>query len=169
MSVYPTYVGGQRLTAALLTSALPMYAVKDSSTTIISDSTLNDDPDLFLTVEADAVYFLDFHFIVLGGTTGDFKMQFDGPSGTTGTWGAFALDTTAGAITGPQTNIRTPMGSPRSYGTVSSATGQVILGHGLVRVDATAGTFKLSWSQDTSTATDTVLVNDSWISLRRIS
>jgi hypothetical protein len=169
MSVYPTFVGGQRLTAALLTSILTLHAHKDSSTTIISDSSLNDDPDLFVTVEANAIYVLEFFFIVLGGTTGDFKMQFDGPTGTTGTWGAYALDTTAAAVAGATNVIRTPIGSPRSYGTVSSASGQVLIGRGLVRTDATAGTFKLSWSQDTSTATDTTLVDNSYIELRRVA
>lgn len=169
MSVYPTFVGGQRLTASLLTSMLPLHAQKDSDTTIISDSTLNDDPDLFVTVEANAVYVLDFFLIVLGGTTGDFKMQFDGPTGSTGTWGAYALDTTAAAVAGATNVIRTTLANPRSYGTVSSASGQVLIGRGLVRTDATAGTFKLSWSQDTSTATDTVLVTNSWIELRRVA
>lgn len=173
MSVYPTFVGGQRLTAALLTSMLPLHAHKDSDTTIISDSTLNDDPDLFVTVEANAVYRLDFHLITLGNATGDFKMQFDGPTGTTGTWGAYALatgaTTQAGNADSGKEVIRTTIGSPRSYGTVSTGSGQIILGMGLVRTDATAGTFKLSWSQDTSTATNTVLVSNSFIELRRVA
>lgn len=168
---YPTYVGGMRLTAALLTAAQPRLVRKDADTTIISDSTLNDDPDLFLSVEANAIYRLQFYLKVTGNTTGDFKMQLTGPSGSTGSFGAYGLDTTATATGGAGATpefIRTTLNNPRSYGTTSTASPQVILGTGLVRIDATAGTLQLQWSQDTSTATNTILQQDSWMELHRI-
>lgn len=166
---YPTYLAGQRLTADLLTKAQPLFAYKDGDTTIISDSTLNDDPDLFVTVEALAVYKLTSYFKVLGGTTGDIKFQWNTPSADgSGSWGAYGLDSGAAGVSGATRVLRVTMDASITYGTVSSGSGQVLIGSGLVRTSS-AGTFKLSWAQDTSTATDTVLQSDSWMELLRVA
>lgn len=170
---YPTFLAGQRLTADLLTKSQPLFAYKDGDTTIISDSTLNDDPDLFLTVEALAVYRLTAYFKVLGGTTGDIKFQFNTPSADgSGSWGSHGLSVASTSESTIGTTAvrsqRFTMDSSGSFGTVSSATGQAMDVSGILRTSS-AGTFQLSWAQDTSTATDTVLQSDSWIELLRVA
>ena len=167
---YPTFLAGQRLTADLLTKSQPLFAYKDGDTSIISSSTLADDPDLQLTVEALAVYEFTGFLKVLGNTTGDFKVQFNTPSADgSGSWGTHGLSTAAAAETDANRTQRFVMDAAASFGTVSTATGQAFDIAGILRTSS-AGTFKMSWAQDTSTGTAATIVQpDSWIKLQRVA
>ncbi len=166
---YPTITAGDRATADLLNSMLPLFAYKDANTARTSTTTLADDPDLVIAVEAVAIYKLTASLRVLGAAAGDFKMQFNTPGATgSGSWGAYMLSLAAATVDDTKNSIRTTMDNPRSIGTVSTSSGQAILIQGLVRT-STAGNFTLSWAQDTSSATATTLEADSWVELKRVA
>ena len=169
MSVYPVISAGQRGMASVLTAMQTQTAWKDGDTTIQSDSSLNDDPDLVLPVEANANYVIYGYLKYLGSTVGDFKYQLTGPTGATGSWGAYQLGP-LGATTSQDAkeSLRTTIGAPRSVPSVSTGSGQVIMITGFLRISSTAGNLVVQWSQDTSTAADTTLQSDSFIQLQRV-
>jgi hypothetical protein len=168
MSVYPTLLAGQRITADLLNSMLPIHAAKSADTSRASTTTITADPELQVPVEANADYI--FHALIRysGSTAGDMSVIFTSPSGSTGVWGGNLYETTATLATDPQIATRTPLNSQRDIGCISSSVSMILRISGRIRMGSTAGTFSFDWAQVTSNATATIVSTDSWLMLRRI-
>lgn len=166
--VYPTILAGQKLTASLLSSMQPLWAGKTASTSRSSTTTATADPELALTVEANAEYAFSAFIRYSGGQTGDLKCTFTGPSGSSGSWGARTMSTTATAATDSSEAIRTPNGTTKAIGNISTSVPQTFNVMGRLITSSTSGTFSFDWAQNTSDATATVIEADSYMTLIRV-
>lgn len=167
--VYPTILAGRRLTGSLLTSMLPLPAAKTATTARASTTTATADPELQVSVEANAEYVFHAYIRYSGDTAGDLKCAFTGPSGSSGSWGARTMDAAATTATGNSQAVRTPIGTTKSIGCISTSVPQTFNVEGRLITGGTAGTFSFDWAQDTSNATGTGIEADSWFILHRIA
>ncbi len=168
MSQYPSIAAGQRVTAALLLSMLPLEAVKPAVTARTSTTTLAVDPDLALTIPRAGTWSFDVWLNYTGGTLGssDLKlsMQYSGTS-SFGVWGVNGINTTATSqITANGNAVGT---NTLTVGT-SGGTFYTADIHGQITV-STTGTLALYWAQNTSSATATNLRQGSYLRLKQIS
>ncbi|MFD1055428.1 hypothetical protein [Terrabacter terrigena] len=158
----------------LLTSSdLNTYCVnsiaarKTSNFSQASTVTIVDDNHLFATVAANSVYqFQSLLKYTSASATPGITYAWQGPAGATLSYRTIGL--VVGATS--QSNIATvpsSLGSTVSLGTLAGATEYIDM-HGLLVVGGTGGTFKLQWAQQTSSATQTSLLQDSFFVLRRI-
>ncbi|MFJ4617431.1 hypothetical protein [Streptomyces sp. NPDC088812] len=170
MAVWPNLYAGQRATADLLTSMLPLHAAKASSTSRASTTTISADPDLQLPVEANAQYLIHFYFRISGNAAGDMDIQLTTPAGCTGSYSVTGRLAGASAGDGDaRTSTRTTFNVETLYSTPSTAAAQANHGAGRLITGATAGTLSVDWAQNVSNATASVMESDSWMELRRIA
>lgn len=170
MSTYPTIYAGQRITAALLASMLPLEAVKTGSTSRASTTTVSADPELQLTVAAGADYVGHFYFRISGDPAGDMDVKFTTPGGgsDSGSWGGYHLNA-GSADGGTGTTVRHALNAEITLSTPSAGTAQVVTGDFRLTIGATGGTFSIDWAQNVSNATGSVMERDSFITLKRVS
>lgn len=169
MSQYPVLYAGQRFTAAVAASMLPLDAAKTASTSRASTTTTSADPDLQITVAASAEYVLEAYIRYSGFNGGDLKFRFTAPGTPNGSAGARTMELADTAATDASSALRLPFNADKSIGCISTTTAQVIQFRGRLITSSTAGTFSFDWAQDTSNATATIIEADSWMSLRRIA
>jgi len=169
VSQFPQIFAGDLLDADLLMSMLPISARKSVSTSRASTTTATADPELQVQTAANAEYGFAAYIRYSGGQTGDFKCTFTGPSGSSGSWGARTMSTTAAAATDASDAIRTPLGTTKAIGNISTTAGQIINVQGRLITSSTAGTFSFDWAQNTSDATATLVEADSFFILWRMA
>jgi hypothetical protein len=178
VATYPSIAAGQRITAALLTSMLPDVKIKAANEQLISNTTLQNDDELFLSVETNATYRVT---LVLYAQTaasdiaGDIKFAFTFPSGSTlhftGT-GPNNADLSSGGSTNANgewiARMSATSGSSNiPYGMSGSAIG-IILQATLI-TSSTAGTLQLQWAQNASDPDALTVLAGSSIEARRVA
>lgn len=133
-------------------------------------STLSADPDLVLPVAANAVYELTAAFLIHSSdpAAGDFKFQFTAPAGcvllgTAVGYTASATVNTNVVATGFTLNTVPSFG----IGVATAEPWNPIQIQGCLNTGSTAGNFTLTWAQNTTSATITRLMTNSYINLRR--
>lgn len=182
---YPQPLAGQKITASLLRSMLPLFARKTSDTSRAATTTATADPHLQFEVEANAVYALDGWIKYDGPTAADLNLDFSAPTGTLGEWVGYGVghspvvsfNTTPAIVSDSQQARGYPLRvetnditSARSFGCLGTAgTPLSMVIYGTVRVGSTAGTYSLDWAQFASDATAVTLYTDSWLRLQRIA
>lgn len=182
---YPTPVAGQRITASLLRSMLPMVARKTADTARAATTTATADPHLQFEVEANAVYVMDGWIKYDGPTAADLNLDFSAPSGTLGEWVAYGIghspvvsfNVTPAIVSDSQQARGYPIRvetnditSARSYGCLGTAGTPLSLPlFGTIRIGTTAGTYSMDWAQFVSDATPVTVYTDSWLRLQRIA
>lgn len=169
MSKYPAIYAGQRATADLLNSMLTDVAVKTSSTSRASTTTISADPELSLSVEASAEYIFECYWRVSGVAAGGIDIQVSVPTGTTGSYSPAARLAADQSDSGTRSSTRVSFNVETEYATPSTSAAQILQGYGRVIVGSTAGTLSIDWAQNASNVTATVFESDSWIRLTRIS
>lgn len=149
---------GHAVTAAewkvLLSLVQPLYVRKAANESVLSSTALQDDDELFLTVEASAVYEILTLVNYSSGTTEDFKYDFTGPAGSDFFYAPNSGD--------PADNDQFTL---TNYGLATFGTGvstngdslaaanpHVMYPYGLLRTSVTAGTFRFRFAQNTSGA-----------------
>jgi hypothetical protein len=145
-----------------------LFARKTADETITSNATLQDDNDLFVTVEANAIY----HTLVLvkevSQATDDFKTGFTGPSGYSFSGEARAPrgDAAGNAEVGGW-----DIGAGAHGIAFGGAAGFNLPVHleGILITAGTAGTFRLQWAQSSASASGTTVRAGSFMILRRVS
>lgn len=166
---YPDVLAGDFVTAGLLTSLMPLEALKTSDEPR-TNATLAADSELTISVEANAKYQLTGYIIysqalAASGTTG-ITIGWSGPSGATLQW-------TSGGTSGPTATttqdvtsqgISGTRGLPSNLGTRMTA-----IPFGTLVTAGVAGTFSLRWAQVATNATATYVHADSWMRLRRVA
>lgn len=171
--VYPALYAGQRFTAGVATSMLPLEALKTATTDRASTTTVTADPELVIAVEANAEYILTGYLRISGTTTPKMDIQISVPSGTTGGYSCTRLSTSATADSGDANEVRTStritFDTETTFNTISTTAHQVLQISGRVIVGGTAGNLSIDWAQNVSNATACSMHSDSWISLRRVS
>ncbi|MFD4257709.1 hypothetical protein ACFWR9_08755 [Streptomyces sp. NPDC058534] len=169
MSQYPILYAGRRLQSGLLSSMLPTEAYKRSTLTRTATTTTADDPDLQFTLEANAIYFVEFFVHYQAPSAELIKTTWSVPSAAVGlrsAWGA-----ASGVVSGD------PSGDGRwgihaftttcTYGTRSSASQTMLVETGQVET-TTAGTVAFQWAQATSGLTGVQVCSGSYGRAKRL-
>lgn len=169
---YPAFRAGQKVSGELLASMLPRTARKVTDSTMTS-TTVASDPELSLTVEANAVYEMN-GLIYCNNTTSvsDIVIDFDAPSGTDGTWSGVgrAVNVVSGTDSGDAKLIGSAITASRSFGTNDAGAGAptIVQLTSTLIVGSTAGSYTVQYALLNAGGTLTVY-SDSFITLRRIS
>ena len=143
-----------------------LIASKVTETQLVNNSTtLVNDDQLFLPLQASARYLLNGYFMWDSGTTADIKFSWTGPAGfQMPVWSILAIDA-AGA--GPSFATATTAGTVVSRG--GSGIGTFVHGwlKGVVICSSTAGNLQLQWAQAGLEAVNTRMKAASFIQLTR--
>ena len=143
---------------------------KFADTSINTDATLNDDPDLVTpTLEANSTWVIDgWLWWTASGTTPDLKVAFNGPAGADVVWSFISIITSATSNSGA-IDIGVQSGgllATHARVALNGSTGGLVRGY--VTIGGTAGAMTLQWAQNTSDAGAVVLKEGSHIRWRRI-
>lgn len=173
MSQYPQITAGQRITAALLLSMLPIDLYKTANTTRASTTTLANDPDLTMTLDANAVFSVEMHLFYAAVDAERMKTAWAAPSGATGFRTCVGPDQgvilSAGSSGGQGRWGVHNFNTASTYGTRNSTT---LLCYALERgvvTTTSGGTLALQWAQGTSGTTGAVLSVGSYARVKRIA
>ncbi|NJP42265.1 hypothetical protein [Actinacidiphila epipremni] len=167
---YPTIHAGQRVTAGLLASMLPLSVVKTVDESRASTTAMATDGALKLTVEAGATYLMEGYVSysqnLAASSTSGIKLGWTAPAGSTLVWSSDGTDGPT-SLTGQDVTSNGLAGTrnlPSNLGTAMRAapTGQLTVG-------GTGGTFGLQWAQIASNATATLVRAGSWLRLIRVA
>lgn len=168
MAQYGAFSVFQRVTADALNALIPDVYYKSGSTSRASTTTVVDDPDLIVPVQANELCLIEFYVKYSGGTTG--TAPGTGP-GIRTHWGVPSGTTTNRQVTGPGSgatdsaanNISGHWGvhgtaTDEDYGWRSTTGSSLWLYEwAVVQVGSTAGNISFQWAQTTS-GTSPVLV-----------
>ncbi|SRR6266702_2197213 len=162
----PTYAVGQVLGAADCSLwFVPLEAHKTADLNRASNITLTNDPDLVLTVAANATYRLECLCIVTGVSGGDFQWGWAVPASATMRYQALHNE---GGATGlgnsSLVNSEVYTGFAACSGTGTNTGVQM---WGEFTTAGTAGNLQLKWAQQTSNGTATTMKAGSSLMLRR--
>ena len=153
-----------------LESRKSLYVRKTGDTARSSTTTHADDPHLTLTVAASAVYELDcgLYYVSSSQTAGDFKAQFSAPSGAALQAGVYTFAAASTAATDDLVTCIT-LTTSMSCGVVLTADPYNPCQVSGLLTTSSAGTFKVQWAQNASSATATTLKANSYMILRRVA
>jgi hypothetical protein len=147
-----------------------LFARRTTDSTAVSNSTtLVSDSQLVLTPAISTVYRLEGFIAYISTAVADLKWAFNFPAAATLSWGAVGNAITASSGAGDAvTNVanRLVADSTFSYG----GGGAFICGlylRGLLIMGGTAGNLTSRWAQATAEVSNTKILTDSWISLRK--
>lgn len=174
MAYYPDIAAGDDITVDLLQAMIPQHFYKTANTDRTSTTTFADDPDLTVSLEANAVYFVEMFILYAALDAADIKTEWTIPSGATGTKTCIgaASDAVANA-NADSIEVRTGVhgfgtdvvyGAPRN----SASNLQGALESGVVTT-TNAGTLALAWAQNTSNGTATRVGSGSYMRVTRLA
>jgi hypothetical protein len=154
----------------MLSYVQPVYVRKTANESVTNSTTLQNDDELLLSVEANATYEMRAFLIFTAGTTGDLKYGWTAPAGATMDWNMGGEESTIGVPTGMAYWAANSIGGTDvAAGMTVSSTVVIARPEGLLRVSGTAGTFQLQWAQGAADAgTATTVKTGSWLMLRRL-
>jgi hypothetical protein len=160
-------IGDVATSADMNTWTVPLVAVKPGDTSRSSTTTQTNDPDLTATVAANATYWVDMWLGYEGGTQGasDLKFGFAVPASATLRSSATYTGASGGAITEV---YYASGGAALTPGTNGAGNIRGVSLRGTLITAGSSGTFALSWAQNTSSGTATVLHTGSALKLTRI-
>lgn len=158
------FAAGSRITADELNSLGPTAAVRASTQSVTSSTTLVNDDTLFLPLDPDATYLIQACLYYTAATGGDYKYTFTAPSGATGTQAPIRQNLSgsfAGGFGFNWTATTTAQGSGGSTTMNVYAVGTMTTSNG--------GILQLQWAQNTSSATATVMQLNSSLTITQIA
>lgn len=163
---------GEVLTAADVNEYLVnvKYVRKAVDETITSSTSLQNDDELFLSVDANKTYEVFFVATYNGATAGDISWRVTGPASSTLTMPSIGIQQ-AGAGSGDDLTEAYNQALPvaQQYGALGTGILSPIYWHGLIVVAGTAGTIQFQWAQNTSSGTATTVKAGSFMILRRVA
>jgi len=148
--------------------------VRKTADEIVNNSTsLQNDDHLVLAVAADSVYIVEAFLIYRANVSADFKLAFTWPASATMSFGSIGGDLDAGGgdnnTVKLQARQRATSGSTTlTYASIGTGSETSLRVTGLLITGATAGNLQLKWAQNTAHASDAILMEDSWLSLRKV-
>lgn len=128
-----------------------------------------DDPQLTLSVAANATYELSGYLIFDADAAGDFAMNFTSPAGSVLNWTGIGQGNGATTTVGTVYTANTTGTGAVAFGGVGAGTNLTVSMFGNLRTTGTAGSLTLQWAQSVSNAVATTLLTDSTIILRRVA
>lgn len=167
---YPVFVAGQRLTAGLLTEMQPVTVRKLASQQIASSTTLANDNELFVTLEAGATYEMNGLFLYAAHSSGDFKIGFAGPTNSLIEYTAYGLLSGSTGTSGNVSFVHYWFGNQPIFGGAGAenTTALAATVRGFISA-GDGGIFRLQWAQGTSQLVATILKVNSFLTFRRLS
>lgn len=142
-------------------SARPRTIYKTSNETVTSSTTLQNDNDFFLSVEANSLYVVELDLVLTGATGGDFRSLWTFPSGCTGFRSRIALQEGAAASTPDDMKapVSTIADTNQDTGTIGTLTSEGSIFKETLSLDTagTSGTLQFTWCQATSSGTATTV------------
>lgn len=162
------FTAGQKLRASELNNALNLVGYVPTDITATSNTTLADMTGFAVALEASTTYLVDGYLAYVAGNTGDIKLAFTVPTGTTGHWGVAGLDvtslTSAGLLTAVRRDAFGDANTLALGGTNSGALPALAcLVRAYVVIGGTAGTLQGRFAQNVSNATSSVAKAGSWL------
>jgi hypothetical protein len=162
--VFEVYNG----TSWVLAGNAPLYVRKTADEALANSTTMQDDDHLFVSVVANAVYWVQGWILYTAGNVGDFKMGWSAPTGATLNWNAGgSVNTNLQAIFFDVQDVANTDSVGGNIGTTGRT--QTATPHGLLKVSSTAGTLKFRWAQNTSEGTSLTVLTDSMLMLTRVA
>lgn len=162
----PTWAVGQILAAADVNTWFVPRSANKTSAEHRSNTTLAADSQLTVAVDANAVYEV-YTYLVYNGTTtpGDLKVQWNIPSGAVFNLQGDGYNVAANdqASTALQSTSQ-----PFNFSCTSAVVIRNVSFNGTLATSATAGSFALTWAQNSASGTDTIIFTGSCSVLRRI-
>lgn len=173
---FPTFPAGHEPSADEFGVLLPISAVKSVDESVTSSTTLQDDDELFVTVQNGATYQLECVVGATGAgsaTLGDIAIGWTFPGGTLTHYAigltsavAYGVSTT-GQVNSVRFRDTTSPSSSYPFGTPSTNSGMIRIG--LLYQCTADGTLKMQWAQRVSTGTATTVKAGSHLVGRRIA
>jgi len=147
---------------------LTAYCSSDSSA-VANDSTVNDDPELFIPVPSTGTYAIDGYLVwYCTSTTPDLRAAWSMPSGATIPWWSIIgpNSSATGAVTSGDW-AAVAGSSEHGRATANAAMSGII--RGMLVLGGTAGNLTFRWSQVTSDAASITRKRGSWITLTKVA
>lgn len=152
---FQQFAAGSKITAAALTLMEPQNAVKNGVQSVANSTTLQDDNDLVFQLPGSGTYIYQTFLNYTGGVLGSSDLKctyvYTGTSSFS-VWGGIGINTSGTTAIQAGGNAD---GSTVAWGT-SGGSFFTLLMHGTLFATS-AGTLKLQWAQNTSSATNTNL------------
>lgn len=152
---YPQWLAGEEPTPEKLNALI--LSARKTSTEAVTSSTMQDDDQLFVAVEASAVYRVELWMVYDAPTAGDIKIGWTGPSGATMTWtvmGATTAEATPSSVA--TMNLQSRLITEVAALGGSTSTGVGAIAFGTLIVGSTAGTLQFQWAQNSASGTTNV-------------
>ncbi len=143
------------------------YAYKPANETISSNATLQNDDDLFVTVDAAAHYIVECELFIASQAAADAQIAFSCPSGSVFTWRLHSINSSGSTTNDDFLSVMGTSSAPAVAGLGASTVAASV--RGLLIVGGSSGTFQLRWAQNTSNASGTSMLQYSYMSLRRVA
>lgn len=163
MSAYPTWLAGQRVTATLLASMQRNVIVATTTQTVTNSATLVSDNELVFPLAASAIYLVEFSLLFNStSATGDVKVQWSVPSGSTGLRHVMGPTNNSATFTDRQdTNVKICAHGFTTNGVSQleaggASTDTLVYERGVVTTGSTAGNVTVQWAQNAATAAVTL-------------
>lgn len=163
-AAFPLWNAGAILKTTLLNEREPITIVKAADQSYTSDTTLNNDSELFFTLEANRVYQVRLMGFITGAQAGDIKCAWSMPAGVSGLRACYGpeLGTTDRSS---QTSRWSGHGftTEVGYGTAETGGFGVMFEDLIITVGGTSGTAQFRHAQNASNATATTMRAQSWL------
>jgi hypothetical protein len=170
MTTYPDWAAGDLITAANLNAGQWNMVVKQATETVTSSTTLQDDDELVIPLEANATYYVIVHCAYGAVSAADVNTEYTFPSGATG------LKWCQGPQIGSSDRENTAMvsavhnfGTDRNYGATSTSNTIAAIEHLHITTSSTAGDLTLRFAQNASNATGSVNLAGSFVTWVRVA
>ncbi len=145
-----------------------LFARKTADETVTSSLGLQNDDDLTVTLQPNAVYTFTLFLNWSSDRNADFKVDWTVPAGTSILWSPDAFGTLAAATTAsPKQSVETDV--PVALGGVGAGTRQAMAATGIVRTGGTGGLLTLRWAQNSANPLPTTVYRDSFVQLTRMT
>lgn len=139
-------------------SSAPRTKYKTTNENVPNSTVMQNDDVFFMSVEANALYYIELYLVMVGDPAADFKMQWTFPAGTDGIRWRNALVTAAVTDADNKSQIDTVAGGSSTSGVLNATTPRTFLQESLtVDTAGTAGTLQLQWAQNVANATATTI------------
>jgi hypothetical protein len=149
--------------------ATELFEYKTATESVISSTAFQNDDDLVLAVEANAVYIVEGLLFYDGATAGDLKITWAVPSGASFDYGHMGAATGITAGTANTVDMRQIVETDSlGVGCAGAGTTLAFPFYGILIVDATAGSLQLQWAQFASSGTATRLFAGSFLRARKM-
>ncbi len=156
-----------RYNGSLWVGAIWRDVYKNAIESVTSSTAMQDDQDLFLSVEANSTYVARLTMQYDGATAGDMKFQFNLPAGSTAYGaGGTALYLSTADVLNLSCFAATDVGSCGAGGVGSFRS--LIVQNMMFQTSSTAGTCKIQWAQVVSNATATRVDKGGVLSLLKV-